>query len=235
VQRILLPDDDGDGDGRERRYLELKFKQRFTVAPGSSNPNSDMTGTWVWPTARPLLEYLLHTLHSTGRDEKSPSSPTRVLELGAGCGLVGMGIAAACNAEVVMTDHADAVESLQKNVNLNLIFDKEEEKSCISVAQLSWGNSSDMSNIDTLYSSDYKPFDLIVGSDLLYDPNSHVALLETMQHFAEKGNAPVYLGYPPRSVSEERFIELATEKFDVDVQTLDDEGKAMLAVCRIKR
>ena len=63
--------------------VELAIKEQFTGPPGGAN--MDTTGRLVWPTAVPLLE----RIQAEYLNKKSSILP--VLEIGAGCGVFGMG------------------------------------------------------------------------------------------------------------------------------------------------
>jgi len=235
--------------GDDDSMMELQVKQRFTLPPAGSHMNgrSDVTGLSVWSTAKPLLRRLLRNTEFSNkikRTKQNENPVVRILELGAGCGLLGMGLAAATGgaANVVLTDHEDSIGWLQKNVDLNHSSFYQDS---VTVEPLSWGDPTHMTAIETAYNhnanmnsshedeSSLQHFDYIVGSDLLYDPTFHAPLLETLQRFAIPNKTEIYLGYPPRSKSEEQFVCDAANYFDVEIELLDhDDGKAMLAICR---
>lgn len=199
--------------------IKLLFKQRFTVSPGSDN-NHDMTGTWVWPTALEMATRLQEDLQQ--RDK-----PLNVLELGSGCGLVGM-ICAALNHNVVLTDHAQNVDCLRQNVELN----REIVGNRAAVTVLEWGNENDMAAIRDAYGE----FDVIVGSDLIYDAKIHEGLLKTMRYFAATPRNPsIYFGYPNRGPTESSFLHTAEQYFDIEVSPLANGGSnRMYAICRLR-
>lgn len=204
--------------------IDLCFKQRFTVTPGSTvSSNSDMTGTWIWPTAQRMAARLENDLETLEKGK-----PLRILELGSGCGLLGMTLAAIGH-EVLLTDHAGNVTWLRENADLNrsILGNR------VSTAQLGWGDEKEMSDV----LEKRQTFDLIVGSDVIYDPNSHEVLVETLRRFATPANAPVFLGYPKRDEAREhQFFEMAGEYFDIQATLLDtDESNLMYAVCRVRQ
>lgn len=118
----------------------------------------DLTDLKFWPTAsQPMLVELGKRYHS---------KPLRILELGSGCGLLGIGLAAMAHtvfltdADVNFSDDtitSSTLEWLQSNVELNhnVIGDR------ATVHPLLWGDANDMDTIP-------HEFDLIVGSELLY-------------------------------------------------------------------
>jgi predicted nicotinamide N-methyase len=205
---------------------EIQHLQSFTIPPGA-NPQSDRTGGHIWGSAAPLLRHILQESNVLVK-----GNTINVLELGAGCGKLGLGLAAE-GATVVLTDHSDAIGWLQKNVDLNqdIVGDR------TFVWPLTWGSVEDMIAIESTFDA----FDIIVGSDLLYNEGSHSALIATMKRLAAPRNAPIYLGYPPRSASEELFLDRCQEDFEVSLERLDPDigdatskPKAMIAICNLK-
>lgn len=146
---------------------------------------------------------------SLGRGRRGP---LRVLELGSGCGLLGIGLAATCeDVEVVVTDPAlgvnftdlesgSTLDWLRANVELN----RDAVGSRCSAAKLEWGNDEDIEKLLDTYTP-FGGFDLLVGSDLLYDPDRYAALHATISAFG----ARTILGYPTRHGSEKRFFNSA--------------------------
>ncbi|KAJ8260183.1 hypothetical protein GJAV_G00178030 [Gymnothorax javanicus] len=98
---------------------ELKISQVFSANLGVAAP--------VWDAALFLCRYLDH-LDLKGK---------RVIELGAGTGIVGI-LAARLGAEVTLTDLPHAVPQLQKNVSANM---PPSGWPCVAptVCSLSWG------------------------------------------------------------------------------------------------
>lgn len=163
-----------------QRNFEGKVRQSGPTRPG------DGTGTTVWPAALPLSSYLI-TLAGTLRSELRLQRPLRVLELGAGCGLLGISLAAVAGVDVVLTDTPFELEDgittlgwLQGNIELNQAT-IEANGGRAECTQLTWGNSSHIAEVRQKFPSG---FDLVVGSDLLYYTESYPVLLETITAFA---------------------------------------------------
>eukprot|EP00746_Dinoflagellata_sp_MGD_P054839 gnl/MRDRNA2_/MRDRNA2_23951_c0_seq1.p1 gnl/MRDRNA2_/MRDRNA2_23951_c0~~gnl/MRDRNA2_/MRDRNA2_23951_c0_seq1.p1 ORF type:complete len:214 (+),score=32.54 gnl/MRDRNA2_/MRDRNA2_23951_c0_seq1:49-690(+) len=175
------------------------------------------------------LNYTEHTIVPKLGKKK----PLRVLDLGSGCGLLGIGIAASIpNAQVLVTgvdipikfQHqsdelpSSTLEWLHNNVQMN----HELVSNRVEVAPLLWGDKSD---IDAIKSSKRwaTGFDLVVGSDLLYNPFSYEALLQTIKAFS--GTSPVVLSWHERLAkshdksnerdARQKFLEDATKFYNV--------------------
>lgn len=113
------------------------------------------SGGIVWETSYILASYLLDKLNNR------PS----ILELGAGCGLCGISLAATGKtADVVVTEQQVAMENLKRNVQLNPV-------KCLRAEILSWGQE-DLTNFST--------YDLIIGTDVIFKKELIEPLLSTM-------------------------------------------------------
>ena len=105
-----------------------------------------------------------------------------MLELGAGVGLAGL-VARALGAEVVQTDHsAEALALCARNAEINGL-------SGVALALADWLS----------WNSDRR-FDLIVGSDILYDADLHAPVLAVLERSLAPGGR-VLLSDPGRSTT----------------------------------
>ncbi|TRZ00992.1 hypothetical protein DNTS_033376 [Danionella cerebrum] len=123
----------------------------------------------------------------------------RVIELGAGTGLVGI-VAALLGANVTITDRAPALELLSANVRENVPPD---QQGAMRVSELTWGENLEL----------YSPgsFDLILGADIVYLEESFPALLRTLEHLS----AEVLLSCRIRYERDERFLMELRQRFNV--------------------
>ena len=113
--------ENGKGDGASGGGGGSGGAVELLVEQDQSLHNS--CGGIVWESAFCLAEYLRR--HIKRRCKRPPVSNAaglkgcRVLEVGAGCGLLGMAMAVMGAKEVVLTDHPDAMPLLRRNVQRN--------------------------------------------------------------------------------------------------------------------
>ena len=227
--------------------VQILLQQRFTVAPGTATANTgDQTGTWVWPTTHVLLDYFLQQQQQHDNEEDylqqwfmhpttSTSSSRRtinILELGSGCGLLGMALAAMAGphqVHVTLSDHAGNIGWLQQNLALNRSRPMMQQRQ-VEARTLSWGKYKD--NVTLLQQEQQQqPIDIILGSDLIYERTNHEALVETLIGLKDTNliqfekSPTILLAYPHREKStEDHFFQLllADGSFrDVEKKQLD--------------
>ena len=107
----------------------------------------------------------------------------RVIELGSGTGLVGL-VAASLGAEsVVLSDLPEIACHLESNVDLNpTLADR------IRVVSYSWGEP-----IEPLFCAErQQEVDLILCSDLLYNPKSYNALITTLEQLLRQSTIALF-------------------------------------------
>lgn len=154
---------------------------------------NDGTHAMVWPSALAFVE-LLPIL----RKQDSSVPPKRILELGSGTGVMGMAYAATHDsnddATVVLTDCKAAMQSLADNLERNRQLMP--SNVTISAQSLDWDdNDNDENDSSTRIKKkrrknddDDDRYDLILGSDLLYNIESTPSLVRTIRrHLSERG------------------------------------------------
>jgi predicted nicotinamide N-methyase len=177
-------------------------EQRALAGVSTSHPDERLpdlmtaglpwTGGCVWQSAYPLAGYM-----GTLKLRRS-----RVLELGAGTGMVGLAAAAAGAAEVVLTDRVVHVAQANRDTNFS-------PHAPITVKELCWGE--DLSTARTVLGT----FDVILGSDLLYLPQA--ALGETIHAMSHSGTQ-VLLTTPDGGANSRRsfFSQMSELGFDCE-------------------
>ncbi|KAM4700469.1 EEF1A lysine methyltransferase 3 [Discoglossus pictus] len=155
----VLPRDLGslfsDTYTEESRYQfcgrELHITQHYGANLGVAAP--------VWDAALYLCSYF--------EENKLNFKGKRVLELGAGTGIVGI-LVSLLGGQVTLTDLPHALPQIRKNVNANLLS---HHVSCVSA--LSWGLDQEK------FPQDY---DFILGADIVYLKESYPLLIQTLQY-----------------------------------------------------
>ncbi|XP_029946614.1 EEF1A lysine methyltransferase 3 [Salarias fasciatus] len=175
---------------------ELKIRQVFGANLGVAAP--------VWEAALYLCNYL--------EQQRVELRGKRIIELGAGTGVVGIA-AARLGAEVTLTDLPMALSYLEANVCIN----KPSSgwlSTPPSVLPLSWGED----HIN--FSSDW---DLVLGADIVYLPETYPLLMETLTHLCSK-KALVYLSSKIREEHQTPIFydEYLPSRFNVELVHRDD-------------
>jgi predicted nicotinamide N-methyase len=80
-----------------------------------------------------------------------------------------------------------------------------------SAGRLLWGCDDHIEAIRLL-----GRFDLILGSDLLYDPDQYAALRATLDAVLLDSRSVAIFGFTSRIGAEENFLKLASQRFSVD-------------------
>ncbi|XP_043694744.1 protein N-lysine methyltransferase METTL21A isoform X2 [Telopea speciosissima] len=133
----------------------------------SSMSTPGVTGAVMWDSGIILGKFLEHAVDS-GR---LVLQGKKVVELGAGCGLVGC-VAAFLGAEVFLTDLPDRLRLLKKNIETNVI--ESGVRGSATVRELIWGDDLDSELTDPLP-------DYVFGSDVIYSEGAVTDLLETLK------------------------------------------------------
>ena len=172
----------------------------------------DSIARHIWDASFGFLIHLQRTLNESSTCiktqkliNKGKDKRLRILELGAGCGIVGIAYATTLKADVLLTDLEDAMKILATNIKLA----SPDAKSSLRAEILDW--SSDVH--DSLNAK----YDLILVSDCIYNPDSSVQLVETLQRLARGSpKALILVGFKRRHEADDVFFEsMKAAKFDV--------------------
>lgn len=162
------------------------------------------TGLTLWKASEHLCRYL-----TTNSERLLQKDNERILELGAGLGLVGIVAShlASKNSTVCLTDgDTNALSHLRKNVERN------SSKHNTSCHQLLWGHEA-ATSFEKRHGGGR--FDLILASDILYAPCVIDPLWETIRALLDQQNGVFVMAFATRKVKVtiHDFINAANEDF----------------------
>ncbi|ONI00886.1 hypothetical protein PRUPE_6G109400 [Prunus persica] len=127
----------------------------------AQDPNSKHLGTTVWDASLVFVKFLEKNCRK-GRFSPAKLKGKRVIELGAGCGVAGFGMAL-LGCDVVMTDQVEVLPLLMRNVERNtsrITQMNSDSFGSIEAAELSWGDKDHIRAVGP-------PFDYIIGTDVI--------------------------------------------------------------------
>ncbi|CAK0826739.1 unnamed protein product [Prorocentrum cordatum] len=195
----------------ERPPLPTPLVIRQESAKDRLGTSEDATGGLVWPSAHAL------SAHLCARPELVRGR--RVVELGAGTGLVGLVAAALGAEEVVLTDLPSALPLLQENVTRNA-------SACggrARTATLSWGAAGAEDVLRSLGGRCH----VVIGCEIVYqhDEVTSAALAETMSLLAGADGICLF-AYEFREglLGDFEFFDRVNERFNVEVESLAPYG-----------
>jgi len=165
---------------------------KISLKRADGDPGAIQSGHYLWPAAPALAEHLI------GRHEK----PMAIIELGAGCGLLSLtALQVFTGLEcLVMTDHdPGTLERAKDNHETTceeVFSDQHLVNQIISVSTLweplSWGDEAAakgvLGKLQSVVKRDSAKFDMILGSDLIYDFDVVKPLIITAAALLDKGN-----------------------------------------------
>ncbi|XP_030054161.1 EEF1A lysine methyltransferase 3 [Microcaecilia unicolor] len=156
-----------DAYTEESRYCfcgrQLQIRQQYGARLGVAAP--------VWEAALNLCGYF--------EAQKMNFIGKKVIELGAGTGIVGI-LAVLLGGNVTITDLPQALKQIQENVWSNVPCQHPAQP---QVCALTWGQDQD--NFPTDY-------DFILGADIVYLEETYPSLIRTLQHLCSS-RSTIYL------------------------------------------
>jgi predicted nicotinamide N-methyase len=170
-------------------------------------------GTWtggtIWESATYLATFLAEQ-HELCWPELS------VVDLGCGCGIVGLVAAALQARRVVLTDQV--LHVAQHNADLNFTSG---ERDRIELRELRWGDGPSLTSV--LEANGGEGYAVIVASDVIYATGVHAALAETIAALS-KDDTVVLLCTPDGSASDSEALEQSASHLAVHDEAQGDEG-----------
>ncbi|KAH9860499.1 hypothetical protein J1614_011830 [Plenodomus biglobosus] len=140
-------------------------------------------------------------------------SGLRVLELGTGCGIVGISLVQTLeDTDVIVTDLAEAHEIVARNLN----HVKTAARSSIQFQELDWDEALP-SNLDHTTTA----FDLVVAADCTYNADSSPAFVDTISRIVNKSPSTIVaVAMKMRHSSEVVFFDLMAKAAFTKVSTM---------------
>ncbi|UPR01487.1 hypothetical protein HOP50_07g48090 [Chloropicon primus] len=215
----------GDDDGFERRMwfyreggkgtsvddLRAPIETKHVAMNSAKNMLQGNTGCHCWEASFVLYEYVLTHRHSF-QDKVC-------LELGAGCGLLGVGLQRV-NAKLAMFTDAneDSLDNLARNLRLNGIDARslslpssEQNNASVYCGRLAWEEDQDCPF----------EFDVVLGSDITYDVDLVPCLAKLLKRIlcGKEGCQAFIAAMPRNEATLEEFVK-AVEGSDLKIQLL---------------
>ena len=186
------------------------------------------TGGIVWETAYLLATYLCSKYQNNHNENKNIIDTHdkiilgKTLEVGSGCGMLGLILASSglCS-KVIMTETKDVMANLLQNVEYNITKDPTDAnlRKKISVRQLRWDkHKKDMTYCQNeVKSDDLNPysFDTIVGTDVIFTPSLVKPLLKTLRKMSHK-RTNIYLCVQIRCEDSHGLFMKKAKKYDLE-------------------
>ncbi len=181
----------------------LRDKQQFQDADGIAEGLGISSASWayfgvIWPSGLILAQFI--SAYNT--------AAKRILEVGCGIGLPSLLLNAKC-ADITATDYHPEVETfLNRNTSLN-------NDTTIEFERANWADTNDQLGA----------FDLIIGSDLLYE-DEHSKLLANFINKHAKPSCEILLVDPGRGRKAKMTTRMAEFGFKVSYQKIPQQAES---------
>ncbi|KAJ1811525.1 hypothetical protein LPJ56_005807 [Coemansia sp. RSA 2599] len=169
--------------------IEIQYGQRHIPLTIRQNPNINgelgQTGAVLWSSSVVMSEFFA----SKKASGDWPIDGINALELGSGCGLVGLTLHRLGASRVVLTDQSRMMRLLSKNIDMNrLPSAKHRQRQDIFAAEYIWGDAPEDQRVLS------EPVDLVVVSDCVYHESVVPLLVRSLVDVCRAGRedgAPV--------------------------------------------
>lgn len=148
----------------------------------------------------------------------TPQEPHQLMELGAGCGLGSLAAAHIAGQSKVSQNYdilaTDILATVDTTLSENLCRNK--QTSTFRTEPLDWGTLEPSRILKLLHltASQSRPNLTIIGSDILYDPDTHCILLDTIKSLLRHpatSKSRCLIAYKARTEGDDNFFTLAQE------------------------
>jgi len=153
------------------------------------------TGATVWDASLVLSKYIENT------DDFPPGFfvNKKCIELGSGCGLVGI-VIGLLGAKIILTDQKFVMNLLRKNIETNIPSSK------VTAIELNWGQDVSFLN---------PPFQYIFCSDVIYLEDTFDLLIKTLRDLSDQ-NTEILLSMEIRGKKDVKFFKKVKEFFTAE-------------------
>eukprot|EP00466_Bigelowiella_natans_P004771 jgi/Bigna1/134996/aug1.27_g9704 len=204
----------------KERLLDYSKNKMNSVAPNVSRMD---TGGAVWGCGA-LLSFVVANSMVEQAEALLPAGGVRgkrVLEIGAGTGLVSIACKIAGAAFVHITDGSEKYTKLARyNAHRNLTNEQEKAEGLV-VSQYVWGSKLSQEILDSM------PIDVLIMSDCMYEADSYGALLETIELVRTVSTKPLHLWIANRARFADREKNFYNVIKDLGFQRCDDVKKGV--------
>mmetsp|Transcript_26996 Transcript_26996/g.63383 ORF Transcript_26996/g.63383 Transcript_26996/m.63383 type:complete len:393 (-) Transcript_26996:365-1543(-) len=220
-----------DAIGKKGTNTRLDGNNTIVIHQDVLGAAQNHTGGIVWETSYLLLNYLLSSNDWLGTCSK-PFTPITMLEIGAGCGMLGLALHKAfelgvlernndgnghnasgvlSSSRVILTETNEVIENLRGNLELNYPSPSSEEttekpppvsKNQVSVEQLDWTRFQEDCALAKINAHS---IDCIVGTDVVFSTRFVLPMLETLR-FLSHSRTVIYLCLQERCRDSHRLL-----------------------------
>lgn len=208
----------------------------------------DGTNMMAWPAGVYLSQFLSLPLAKPILENKS-----RAIELGSGLGVAGLGLISAFNRDadssnkkqIVLTDVGAAETLIKANFELNKAGVLTTDNVDVQISTLHWGDEEEITKLTEC--SEEKKFDLIIGSDLLYEASDESinSLTSSMKSLLKVDQGLILFAVRWRKPEEERLFfesmdksgfefilakDYLTQKGSLDISEDDTEDEVAIEI-----
>ncbi|KAF1830004.1 hypothetical protein BDW02DRAFT_602045 [Decorospora gaudefroyi] len=189
-----------------QKLVERRFKPPQGPISGIWEETGESIARHLWDAGIALSCHLVELTNKNTELSKAllppvVSSPLRVLELGTGCGMVGITLAQTiADARVTLTDLPEAREIVQRNIDTA----SRAKGASLVFQELDWDTE-----IPLQLQKSLKHLALVVAADCTYNPDSSPALVNTLSRLAKMSSGVIIaVAMKMRHSSEEIFFDL---------------------------
>ncbi|KAI9277032.1 putative methyltransferase-domain-containing protein [Phascolomyces articulosus] len=169
----------------------------------------------IWDSALVLSDMFAKKI----MQERTCLDGKHIVDLSAGTGCIGLLLGTLLRrlrpqhtCQLTLTDLPEALDLIRENHRLNVGHEPDPH---IHIEKLCWGITRDAKQL--IKKGGGGP-DLILASDVLYDPKCFSALVDTLKALCVPGKTVIYLGYKRRGLKQEEeklFFDLVNANFDI--------------------